>query len=237
MTVTKRDSQRHTYGDYLIWSRTYGDELLDGTAYVREPPSPSWSHQGVAGELYYQIRTAVKGTRWRVCIAPLDIRLPKSNEPDEEVDTVVQPDVFITGDAKKIDSRGLRGAPDWLAEVLSPSTAHHDRRRKIPVYERAGVPEVWLIDFKHRTTAIYRLSAGRYGPPTIVPLQGKTELTAVPGVAIDWDPLVAQVQVARFNPPASLLPTTKPLHKNTPTPRAAASSANFPETPIPQSPE
>src|SRR5882757_2408809 len=193
MTVSKRDSQYHTYGDYLIWSRTFGDELLDGTAYVREPPSPSWTHQGIVSELHYQIRSALEGTRWRACIAPLDVRLPKSNEPDEEVDTVVQPDVFITGDVKKIDPRGLRGAPDWLAEVLSPGTARYDRRKKIPVYERAGVPEVWLVDFNRRTVAIYRLSGGRYGPPAIVRLQGKTQLAAVPGVTIHWDPLVAQV--------------------------------------------
>jgi Uma2 family endonuclease len=193
MTVSKRDSQYHTYGDYLIWSRTYGDELLDGTAYVREPPSPTWSHQSIVGEIYHQIRIALKRTQWRACIAPLDVRLPKSNEPDEEVDTVVQPDVFITGDVKKIDQRGLRGAPDWLAEVLSPGTARYDRRKKIPVYERAGVPEVWLIDFNNRTVAIYRLSAGRYGSPTIVGLQGKTQLAAVPGITIHWDPIAAQV--------------------------------------------
>ncbi|MBS0419526.1 MAG: Uma2 family endonuclease [Proteobacteria bacterium] len=193
MTVLKRDSQQHTYSDYLMWSRTSGDELLDGTAYVKEPPSPTWSHQSIIVELSYQIRRALEGTHWRVCIAPLDVRLPKSDEPDDEVDTVVQPDVFITGDVGKVDSRGLRGAPDWLAEVLSPGTARYDRRRKIPVYERAGVPEVWLIDFNQRTAAIYRLSAGHYGPPTIVGLQGKTQLTVVPEVTIHWEPIIAQV--------------------------------------------
>ena len=51
MTVLKRDTHYHTYADYLTWSRTYGDELIDGTAYVREPPSPSWLHQGIVGGL------------------------------------------------------------------------------------------------------------------------------------------------------------------------------------------
>lgn len=193
MKVSRRDSEYHTYGDYLIWSRTFGDELLDGTAYVKEPPSPSYSHQGIVGELYYQIRSALQGTHWRVCIAPLDVRLPKADERDEDVATVVQPDIFITGDVKKIDERGLRGAPDWLAEVLSPGTARYDRHKKIPVYERAGVPEVWLIDFNRRSAAIYRLSDGAYGVPTIVELKGKTRLAAVPGIIIHWDPLVAQV--------------------------------------------
>jgi len=193
MAISIRDSQRHTYGDYLVWSRTSGDELLDGTAYVKEPPSPSRSHQAILGELYYQIRRAVEGTQWQVYMAPLDVRLPKFNERDEDVDTVVQPDIFISGDEKKIDRRGLRGAPDWLAEVLSPGTARYDCNQKIPVYERASVPEAWLIDFDRRTAALYRLSNGRYGPPTLVGLQGTTQLAAVPGITIQWDPLVARV--------------------------------------------
>jgi Uma2 family endonuclease len=50
----------------------------------------------------------------------------------------VQPDVFIVCDLEKIDRRGIRGAPDWLAEVLSPDTAGHDQILKLPAYERAG---------------------------------------------------------------------------------------------------
>jgi hypothetical protein len=46
MTVLKRDTHYHTYADYLTWSGSYGDELIDGTAYVREAPAPSYSHQG-----------------------------------------------------------------------------------------------------------------------------------------------------------------------------------------------
>ena len=80
MAVLKRDTDRHTYADYLIWSRTYGDELIDGTAYVREPPSPTYAHQEVVGELYYQIAGALEGKSARVYIAPLDVRLPKSTE-------------------------------------------------------------------------------------------------------------------------------------------------------------
>jgi Uma2 family endonuclease len=192
MTVLKRDTQYHTYSDYFTWSRTSGDELIDGVAYVREP-SPLPSHQLIASELLVQIRDAIKGTKWSVWIAPLDIRLPKSTELDADVDTVVQPDVFIMRGRKKIDALGVRGAPEWLAEVLSPSTARYDEKVKIQAYERAGVPEVWLINYKARTVAIYRLSGGRYGPPTLLSIRGKTRPTAVPGVTINWDSLVANV--------------------------------------------
>jgi len=96
-------------------------------------------------------------------------------------------------DRQKLDERGLRGAPDWVAEVLSPTTASYDRTIKVPVYERAGVPEVWLIDTTHRTLTTYRLADGRYGSPTVLKLTGTTHLTAVPGACIDWDRLLLRL--------------------------------------------
>jgi Uma2 family endonuclease len=193
MTVFKRDTDHHTYADYLMWSRTYGDELIDGTAYVREPPSPTVSHQRIVVELCKQLAAALENKPCDVYVAPLDIRLPKSTEGDDQVDTVVQPDVFIVSDLQKLDARGLRGAPDWLAEVLSPSTASHDRFVKLPAYERAGVREVWLIDPNDRTLSIYRLAAGHYGRPTILELKGQTPLDAVPGVTVDWERLLTKL--------------------------------------------
>jgi Uma2 family endonuclease len=193
MAVLKRDTHHHTYADYLRWSRDYGDELIDGAAYVREPPSPARLHQEMVGELFCQLAIALEGKHCRVYLAPLDIRLPKSTEQDDEVDTVVQPDVFIVSELHKLDARGMRGAPDWLAEVLSPSTARHDKIIKIPVYERAGVREVWLVNPMDRTLSIYRLEAGRYGRPTILELKGQTPLTAVPGLTVDWDRVLARM--------------------------------------------
>jgi Uma2 family endonuclease len=193
MTILKRDTHYHTYADYLTWSRTYGDELINGTAYVREPPSPSWLHQGIVGELYRQAANALEDKLCRVCVAPLDVRLPKSTEEDDQVDTVVQPDVLIVSDLKKVDARGMRGAPDWVAEVLSPSTARHDQTVKLSAYERAGVREVWLIDPVDRTLTIYQLEAGYYGRPSTLELKGRASLTAVPGVTIDWARVLAKM--------------------------------------------
>ena len=187
MGISKRDDLHHTFADYLVWSRTHGDELIDGTAYIREPPSPSYGHQSMVAELARQLMNQLVGTPWQLLFAPLDVRLPRSNESDDEIDTVVQPDLFITCEINRLSKRGLRGAPRWLAEVLSPSTASYDRAVKIPVYERAGVPEVWLVNPRRRSLAVYRLVDGRYQPPTILNLSGRTRLTAVPGVSVDWD--------------------------------------------------
>ena len=193
MTVLKRDTERHTYSDYLTWSRDYGDELINGTAYVREPPSPSQSHQWIVLELGRQAANALEDKPCHVYVAPFDVRLPKFNEQDEQVDTVVQPDVLIVSDLKKVDARGVRGAPDWVAEVLSPSTARHDQTVKLSAYERAGVREVWLIDPDDRTLTIYQLEAGCYGGATTLDLKGRTQLTAVPGVTIDWARVLAKI--------------------------------------------
>jgi Uma2 family endonuclease len=166
MTVPKRDTLRHTYADYLAWSRSSGDELIDGVAYVKEPPAPSPIHQGIVAELCRQAGNALEDTLSRVFVAPFDVRLPKSNEQGDEVDTVVQPDVLIICDRLKTDSRGIRGAPDWIAEVLSPSTASYDQIVKLPAYERAGVGEVWLIhpiDALSRFTVWKKAATG--GPP------------------------------------------------------------------------
>ena len=90
-------------------------------------------------------------------------------------------------------AHGMRGAPDWVAEVLSPSTARHDRALKLSAYERAGVREVWLIDPIDRTLTIYRLEAGYYGRATLLELKGQTQLTAVPGIVIDWARALAKM--------------------------------------------
>ena len=187
-----RGTHRQTYADYLTWPDSRTGELIDGTAYVREPPAPSPSHQEIVVELCSQARNALKGKPCRVFVAPFDVRLPKSTEADEQIDTVVQPDVLIVCDLEKVDQRGVRGAPDWVAEVLSPSTARHDQVLKLRAYERAGVREVWLIHPVDRTLTIYLLGADGYARPRILELSGQTSLTAVPGVAIDWE------EVGRF---------------------------------------
>ena len=188
--MRQRDIQHHTYADYLMWSADSGNELVDGVAYIREPPSPSRFHQEFVLELGRQISNSLAGKPVQAYIAPLDVRLPKDGGADDQIDTVVQPDVFIVCDLLKLDERGISGAPDWVAEVLSPATASYDRTIKLRAYERAGVHEVWLIDPADRTVTIHRIERGRYTRPAVLELAGRTAIAAVPGVSIDWDRLL-----------------------------------------------
>ncbi|MFA7097958.1 MAG: Uma2 family endonuclease [Gammaproteobacteria bacterium] len=192
MALARRDNVYHTYADYLGWPEDVRYELIDGVAYLMAP-APDLAHQEVAGEIYFQLRNALEGSPCRALIAPVDVRLPKANETDERIDTVVQPDVLVVCDAAKLDRRGVRGAPDLVVEVLSPSTASHDHVLKRRVYERAGVLEYWLIHPTDRMVTIYRLADVEYGKPDVQELTGETPVGVLPGVAIAWDALVARL--------------------------------------------
>jgi Uma2 family endonuclease len=192
MRLALKDTTYHCYDDYLNWSGDVRYELIDGDAYMMAP-GPDLTHQDVAGEIYLQTRLALAGKPCRAFIAPLDVRLPKRDEADERIDTVVQPDVLVVCDPAKLDRRGVRGAPDWVVEVLSPSTAGHDQIKKRRVYERHGVREYWLVHPVDRVLTVYRLTDGAYGSPELYELQGETPVAAVPGVVIRWDDLAARL--------------------------------------------
>ncbi len=177
---------RYTYADYLTWPEDTRYELIDGAAYAMAP-APTRTHQLITGELYRQIATALKGGTCQPYVAPFDVRLPRAGEADEAVATVLQPDVLVVCDPAKVDERGVRGAPDWVAEVLSPASASHDLTRKLAVYERAGVPELWYLHPADRVLTIYRLEAGRYGRPQVLEMRGRVEIAVLPGVCVDFE--------------------------------------------------
>jgi Uma2 family endonuclease len=114
------------------------------------------------------------------------VRLPEADEPDAVIQNVVQPDVAVICDPAKLDDAGCRGAPDWIIEVLSPSTAAKDQTDKLRLYERHGVREYWLVHPTDRVLTVYRLQVGAYGRPLIQPLAGETDCAAVPGLRIRW---------------------------------------------------
>jgi Uma2 family endonuclease len=192
MALALRDRDYHTYGEYLAWPEDARYELIDGIAYLMAP-APLLEHQDVAGEIYRQLANALRGSPCRAFMAPVDVRLPKASEADERIDTVVQPDVLVVCDAAKLDRRGVRGAPDWVMEVLSPATAGHDQVRKRRIYEQAGVLEYWLVHPTDRVLTVYRLQDGAYGKPDAQVLEGETPVGVLPGIVIAWDELVARL--------------------------------------------
>ncbi|WP_295882112.1 Uma2 family endonuclease [uncultured Thiohalocapsa sp.] len=192
MGLPQRDSEHHTYGDYVNWPEDVRYELIDGVAYLMAP-APTLEHQDIAGEIFRQLANTLLEKPCRVYIAPVDVRLPKADEADELIDTVVQPDVLVVCDRGKLDRRGVRGGPDLVVEVLSPSTASHDHVKKRHVYERAGVREYWLVHPGDRMVTIYRLGPEGYGKPAVQELSGQTPVGVLPEVSIRWDDLIARL--------------------------------------------
>ena len=88
---------RFNYGDYVQWQGDERWELIDGEAFCMSP-APSRVHQEVVVSLVTQISAFLQGNKCRVYVAPFDVRLPHGDEPDSEVDTVVQPDVAVVCD-------------------------------------------------------------------------------------------------------------------------------------------
>jgi len=190
MTHPVRD-QRHdgfTYRDYCGWPDDERWELIDGIAYDMSP-APTRRHQDYVVEIARQVANFLRGTPCRIYVAPFDVRLPKMDEADDQVDTVVQPDVAVICDPSKLDDKGCRGAPDWVVEILSPSTAKKDQREKRDCYERHGVREYWLLHPVDLTLTIYRLTPAGYGKPDVLPLEGETPVSAIEGLDIHWPDL------------------------------------------------
>ncbi len=185
MGLPRRDAQHHTYGEYRTWPEDVRYELIDGEAYLMAP-APTVAHQRLVLELARQIADALEGSPCEVFLAPFDVRLPRTDEADDAIDTVLQPDLTIVCDPGKIDQRGCRGAPDWVIEILSPATAAHDQTIKLAAFERTGVPECWLVHPTDRTVAVYRLIDGAYGRPAISELEGSLGCGSVEAVTIDW---------------------------------------------------
>ena len=192
MGLALRQEKHYTYADYLQWPDETRYELIDGEAFLMSP-APLVEHQEIAGEVFRQLANQLDGQPCRPYIALVDVRLPRTDEADAAIDTVVQPDVLVVCDPGKVDRRGVRGAPDWLLEVLSPSTAAHDQIAKRRTYERAGVREYWLVHPGDRTLTVYVLDNGQYGRPEIYELKDATPIGVLPGVSIAWDALVERL--------------------------------------------
>ncbi len=175
----------YTYGDYAKWPDEERWELIDGVPYNMSP-APSRIHQKILGELHKQIAVYLTGKTCEVYIAPFDVRLPKGDENDEQIDTVVQPDLVVVCDREKLDERGCKGAPDLAVEVLSPGTAGKDMKIKLALYERVGVKEYWLVDPSNKTVQVYQLeTAGPYGRPGIYTDADQLKVGLFPDLTVD----------------------------------------------------
>ena len=166
-----------TYADYLTWGDDQHWELIDGVAFCMSP-GPSRRHQELLLALARPFADYLDGKKCSILVAPFDVCLPINTiESDEEIDTVVQPDIVVVCDPEKLTDRACKGAPDLIVEILSPSTLKRDITTKYELYQRHGVKEYWLMYPNDKTLLVYRLSDdSKYAAPEVF---GEGDIVAV----------------------------------------------------------
>ena len=166
-----------TLDDYYAMPEDTRVELIDGVLY--EMLAPTTIHQDFGFQIAFRLQEHIKknkGKCW-VAVAPVDVQLDCDNR------TMVEPDVIVVCDRDKIIRRCVYGAPDFIVEVLSPSTKKKDLTIKLKKYTEAGVKEYWLVDPEAKRVMVYRFEEdvvlNIYGFDSKVPVgifDGKCEI-------------------------------------------------------------
>ncbi len=190
-----------TYEDLCSWPDDERWELIDGVAYDMSP-APLRVHADISKALLVAFELYLRGKPCKVYHAPFDVRLPLGEESDNQIKNVVQPDILVICDEKKLDDKGCRGAPDLVIEILSPTTASRDCIKKRALYERHGVKEFWTIDPTNRLVHVYLLdSDGRYSRFTVYGDSDVVNVSIFDDLQIDLKEIFPlQVKVVRESP-------------------------------------
>ena len=179
--LIKKAPGEYTVEDYFNLPNDQRAELIDGNFY--DMATPTTIHQAIAGLVYARILTFIegKGGSCMPFMSPIGVQL------DRDKKTIVEPDVVILCDLKKFRRRVIFGAPDFVLEVLSPSTRRKDLTLKLYKYSNAGVREYWIIDPYKSSLLVYDF-ANNDGMPELMPLSGKRSVGIYGGeLVIDLD--------------------------------------------------
>lgn len=141
----------YTEDDYYALPEDVRAELIDGQIYYMA--APSRQHQTILSELHLLIGSYLKskGGSCRIYPAPFAVKLFDNKE------NIVEPDLSVICDQDKLTDNGCTGAPDWIIEIISVSTASHDYVRKLNLYLETGVREYWIIDPRSEKIFVYHL--------------------------------------------------------------------------------
>ena len=170
-----------TYDDFVLFPDDgKRHELIDGEHYVTA--APNIRHQQILLELAFLIRRWLEDHRvGRVFMAPLDIVLSTFD--------VVEPDLLYLSHeraAEVLTAQHLRGAPELVVEIGSPSTRQRDETTKRRLYERTGVSEYWFVDPELDVVRVYRREGDRFTRPIELSLEAGDTLTTplLPGLEL-----------------------------------------------------
>lgn len=140
----------YTEDDYYNLPENIRAELIDGRL-IYNQAAPSRIHQTILMELSGTIRDYIRSQKGpcRVYPAPFAVKLFDDGK------NIVEPDISVICDRRKLTDRGCTGAPDWIIEIVSPSSRTMDYYSKLFKYRTAGVREYWIVDPERNLTTVY----------------------------------------------------------------------------------
>ncbi|MCI8674385.1 MAG: Uma2 family endonuclease [Lachnospiraceae bacterium] len=146
----------YTEDDYYNLPENVRAELIDGQFY--DMAAPSRIHQEILSSLHLEIGNYLRSKKGscKIYPAPFSVKLFDNRK------TVVEPDISVICDPNKLTDQGCTGAPDWIIEIVSPSTSSHDYVRKLNLYMDAGVREYWIVDPVQRHIVVYYLEKTQF---------------------------------------------------------------------------
>ena len=144
-----RSFDGYTIEDYFALPEDQRVELIDGVFY--NMASPGVAHQEISMSMSIQFGNYIskKGGNCRVFAGPIDVQLDGNDK------TMVVPDIIVVCDAGKLKKDRIMGAPDFAAEIVSPSSRKRDYVIKTAKYSEAGVREYWIIDPEKERVLVY----------------------------------------------------------------------------------
>jgi Uma2 family endonuclease len=157
---------KFTYQDYLCLPEDKRYEIIEGELVM--VPSPTWSHQTISMKIFQALANYVAARNMgEVRYAPVDVILSEED--------ILQPDILYIAKSRRgiIKERGVYGAPDLVAEILSTASGERDRGIKRKIYAKYGVREYWIVDPEAKVIEV--TSLGEKGLETVqVYPQGST---------------------------------------------------------------
>lgn len=148
--------KEHSYTSKDYWDLPEGQraELIDGQFYDMAPPSRI--HQKLVHLISYTIEDYIRNHDGdcEVYPSPFAVNLDAADE------NWVEPDISVICDKSKLTDRGCSGAPDWITEVISPSTQSHDYLKKLWLYQKYNVREYWIVNPATKSVMVYDFKNG-----------------------------------------------------------------------------
>lgn len=177
---------KYSYADYLTWKIEETVELIKGRVF-RMVAAPRRKHQDISIKITNRLFNFLEGKTCKVYEAPFDVRLPVQSKKNEDIFTVVQPDICVICDRSKLDEAGCVGAPDLIVEILSPGNNKKELKYKYEVYEESGVKEYWVIHPEEQTLLIYTLTADHFVPSKLFTTGDIVSSSCIEGFSIDLE--------------------------------------------------